>query len=231
MSNLRQRVIRLAYERPEIRPVLLPLLEKTGARVPPHFDPRPRTGVFSSFKLTMGGYQVSTIGGQDYLTLEDYRNPPAGAGSLQDAIGKEVEFHVGPKPDGWNLPQAMITRVVSGPGPTYRSDTPHYWDGGELFTHLASGESFFSVRGREFKMDGEAFDRAVGRTLSERLWDKLEVRGKKVLGGFPDGTRLVDRAEVQLSVHIKRRELDVDGRGADEYSYAIYATFPPSSRR
>jgi hypothetical protein len=68
----------------------------------------------------MGGYQVTTIGGQEYLTLYDIMKPPEGASSWDEARGKEVEFQSGPVPRGWSLPTANILRVARGSRATVR---------------------------------------------------------------------------------------------------------------
>jgi hypothetical protein len=71
-----------------------------------------RTGTLEGWRFTWGGYQVTTIGGQQYVTLWDAREPPDGVDHWRDAIGRDVEFEVDEPPEGWVHPYARILRVL-----------------------------------------------------------------------------------------------------------------------
>lgn len=66
----------------------------------------------------MGGYQISTLGGEDYLTLFDFRDTIEGSPAMSmGALGRSpgeyvVDFTTGPKPEGWGLLTATIERIV-----------------------------------------------------------------------------------------------------------------------
>lgn len=69
---------------------------------------------FDGWKTTTSGFQISTIGGERYLTLFDLQEKlPGQPPDFYRSQGKYlVEFQVGPKPRGWSLPQADLIRVV-----------------------------------------------------------------------------------------------------------------------
>ena len=87
-----------------------------AGRLLPQFPQRTQVATFDGWKPTMGGYQVTTLGGEKYLTLFDLsgKGIPGQSPDLYRSHGKyEVEFQVGPPPEGWGLPQAHLVRVVS----------------------------------------------------------------------------------------------------------------------
>lgn len=66
---------------------------------------QPFTGVVGGWAITMGGYQITVIDGEEYLTQ-------FGGSALRVRRGSVVEFTVGPVPEGWRLPTATILRVT-----------------------------------------------------------------------------------------------------------------------
>lgn len=72
----------------------------------------PREGVFGGYRMTWGGIQVSTIDGQQYATLFDFRDPNM-RGLKPGAIVEWIPS--GKRQHGWDLEYAKILRVVTPP--------------------------------------------------------------------------------------------------------------------